>query len=204
MAKPPHDHLSRWERRKERTRRRLLAAADVLLREKGFDATTVEEIAAGADVAKGTFFNYFDSKEALLFHLTAARLEEALEELPAPGAPASERIHLTLELVRETLDPYRHLMRRMIPGHVKPPHRRDRPLVSALANLIREGQAQGAFRPSADADLAALFLAGYFYRLCLLGHNGDDADPSGDWGEHLERGMDLLYHGLLPCSPEGK
>lgn len=57
----------RRERKKRETRRRIVAEATRLFTERGFDAPTVDEIAVAADVAKGTIYNYFDSKEAILF-----------------------------------------------------------------------------------------------------------------------------------------
>ena len=57
IPETPIQASSRRERRKEETRRRLLTAAERLFHAKGFEATTVEEIAAAADIAKGTFFN---------------------------------------------------------------------------------------------------------------------------------------------------
>ena len=55
-------HLSRRERKKKETRQRLLEAALRLFQEFGYDDTTVEEITRAADVAKSTFFNYFETK----------------------------------------------------------------------------------------------------------------------------------------------
>ena len=60
---------SRRERRKEETRSQIFQAAMRLFERKGVFNTTVDEIAASADVAKGTFFNYFPSKEAILTKL---------------------------------------------------------------------------------------------------------------------------------------
>lgn len=52
---------------REELRGRIYAAALRIFREKGFDAATVEEVARAAGVAKGTVFNFFPTKGALLF-----------------------------------------------------------------------------------------------------------------------------------------
>jgi AcrR family transcriptional regulator len=66
----------RVERRKARTRRNLLAAARHMFAEQGVEHTTIAEIAEIADVAIGSFYNYFSTKD----ELRDALIEEALTE----------------------------------------------------------------------------------------------------------------------------
>ncbi len=71
--------FGRRERRRRETRLRLFETAMQLFAAQGFDSTTVEQITEAADVAKGTFFNYFASKEDVLLGLLE-RQRQAIEE----------------------------------------------------------------------------------------------------------------------------
>lgn len=67
----------RRERKKQITRAALLRSAVVLFRERGIYGTRIADITAAADVGKGVFYNYFETKEALLAEL----MREALDLL---------------------------------------------------------------------------------------------------------------------------
>jgi AcrR family transcriptional regulator len=61
------------ERKKLQTRKEIADAAKRLFRARGFDAVTVEEVAEAAGVSKKTVFNYFPTKEDLVFEKTEER-----------------------------------------------------------------------------------------------------------------------------------
>lgn len=78
------------DRKKERTRRTIERVALDLIEERGFDSTTIEEIANAADIAPRTFFHYFPSKEDVVLSDYAIRLDRivaALNTNPADQAP---------------------------------------------------------------------------------------------------------------------
>lgn len=93
---------TRRDRKKEATRQALLDAALTLFAERGFAATTVEDIADAAGVAPRTFFRYFPNKAALLsaFDTTYRTLfRRSVQDTPAGQAPLT-RLH---HAVRATL-----------------------------------------------------------------------------------------------------
>ena len=96
------------ERKKQKARLELATVALRLFREKGFEATTVEEIAAAAEYSPSTFFRHFGSKEDVVFLNIRQDLEvfrEALNDLP-PGRSMWEhirqRIYLTIDRFSES------------------------------------------------------------------------------------------------------
>ncbi len=82
----PTDSLGRRERKKLATRDALVETSLRMFTENGFDETTVEDITEEVDVARRTFFRYFESKEAVLFASQSAQrdgLRTALDARPA-------------------------------------------------------------------------------------------------------------------------
>jgi AcrR family transcriptional regulator len=63
------------ERKKDQTREALAQAAFALFQDKGYEATTVAEIARAANVSRRTFFRYYSTKDALLFVEDSENLE---------------------------------------------------------------------------------------------------------------------------------
>jgi AcrR family transcriptional regulator len=75
--------MGRRQRRSAETRLRLFRCALQLFAERGFPSVTVEEITEAADVGKGTFFNYFESKDHVLCVMAEIQLEKVREAISA-------------------------------------------------------------------------------------------------------------------------
>lgn len=91
------------ERKKQRTRCALIDAAFALFGRKGFDATTIDEIADAVDVSSRTFFRYFASKEDVALSLVDEQLAElvtALEHRPAEEPVLTALHRSALEVIR--------------------------------------------------------------------------------------------------------
>jgi AcrR family transcriptional regulator len=95
------------ERKKQRTRETIARAGRVLFAERGYQATTLAEIAEAADVSTRTIFAYFPSKEDILFSdftLMKEALARALAERPE-GEDALQTVRdfiLTLNQIEES------------------------------------------------------------------------------------------------------
>jgi AcrR family transcriptional regulator len=74
--------LPRRERKKHQLKEAIYNTAIELFLKKGYDHVTIEDITEKVDVAKGTFFNYFASKDAILPYFLSKHLEEIRERLP--------------------------------------------------------------------------------------------------------------------------
>lgn len=88
-SQSPTATLTRFERRRERTRQELLGAAARVLADKGLHDSKVSDIAAAADVGVGTFYLHFTTKEALfdaVVEETVQRLKATVDEARL-GAP---------------------------------------------------------------------------------------------------------------------
>jgi AcrR family transcriptional regulator len=88
------------ERKKQRTREALLRAAVELFTTRGYDETTVDDIAAAVEVSQRTFFRYFANKEEAALaveEMAVAHFVEAVRERPPHEAPLEALRQAVLE-----------------------------------------------------------------------------------------------------------
>jgi AcrR family transcriptional regulator len=192
---------SRRERKKDETRERITRVAVRLFMDRGFDATTVDDIARKADVARGTFFNYFPRKESVLVAFADQHLDhmEALTaELLARKGPARPKILAFATAMTGRYTDNRDLSRIFV-SHLMtrlddPMHRLPSRGRALLASIIAQGQKQGDLRAAMDPDLAASVIQGVALGTLLLWLSGDAAAFA--LPEELGRRVSLVLDGL--------
>jgi len=169
-APPPSEAAApdtgRRERKRLQTLDHLAQTAWRLFEALGYDAVTMEQIAAQADVSKGTLYNHFPVKEALLAHRfhgeLAASLQElrpALHALPTLAGRLTRILHASAhwsESHRPYLAPYlRYRLSTLQPG-ARDDGRYPRSGMQALyAALIAQAQAAGQARTDLSAEQLA-------------------------------------------------
>jgi len=157
----PVSSRGRYVRKRAKTRERLLDAAKRVMAGKGVEATTIAEIAAAADVAPGTFYNYFETREEILDAVATSFVEEFRRVMSAiqktiddPAERISVAIRLFLSRVRD--DPlWGWFMARYAPSL---PVLRDQTRDIIRERIVAEGLKRRRFRlPSTRAvgDLIA-------------------------------------------------
>ena len=90
--------LSRRERKKKETREKIFANAMQLFRLQGFNATSVEQITQHADVGKGTFYNYFSTKESIILEFSRRTWQELVSKgRQKPSLSTRQRLEILLK-----------------------------------------------------------------------------------------------------------
>lgn len=92
------------QKRTLQTRAKLLAAAEEIIAENGFEALRVEEVVLRAGTAKGTFFAHFRDKDAMMDLIIGPRMDAILNRMAEAPAP------VTPEAVADALMPLAELM----------------------------------------------------------------------------------------------
>ena len=170
------------EERKARNRAKLLAAARKVFAEKGLGAATARDIVRATDLASGTFYNYFDSKEEVFAALVEELAKKARlavrEQRREPGRTVEQRVEAAyrtyFELVFEERELFEVLRRNA--GAITVMADRDwfgageRDLLEDLGDWARAGEV-----PAVDLELLAqaMFGAG----LHVANHLVDNGEP---------------------------
>jgi AcrR family transcriptional regulator len=197
--------MDRRQRRAAQTREKLFRAGLDLFARHGFQATTIKQITDAADVGKGTFFNYFPSKEhifAALGDLQISKIEATLAELRTSRLPLREILRTfaarmaeepgrnpllirSLMAAQMTSEPVRNIFRERL--------ERGRAL---LAEMFRLGQERGVIRRDrTPVELAWLVQRSFFGTIVLWTLN-----PSTPLAQQQVSNFEMLWPALLPAA----
>lgn len=168
-----------------RTKRKLFDCAAKLFQEYDFDRVSVDQIVEAAGVAKGTFYIYFPSKDALIAEFISdyvdqvdADYRQALQDL-APDTPAPQLLLGLVAKIADTLTDaigcdsmrtvYKLLLERNLGTDVVKGYGRD--LYAGFADLLAEGIRQGAFKSELPPETLArhfvMAMRGLSYEWCI-------------------------------------
>ncbi|KEO82837.1 TetR/AcrR family transcriptional regulator [Tumebacillus flagellatus] len=191
---------TRRERKKQETRTKIFTAAMKLFQERGYDATTIDMIAEHADVARGTVFLHFPTKEAILAHWGQEPLEEVIErrsEWDRPDLTCEQKIMEIFEIAMTTNRENLPLVRIFIKSSLNTPSaviQGDiRSLRNLFADILEAGQERGVLRESIDP-----IIAGNMIENIYLHAVNDWVLAEGQWPieEIFQTKIHYLFNGL--------
>lgn len=164
MAQP--SMTDRTARKRQQTRDHIAATAHALFERDGYEAVTMEQIAAQADVARGTLYNHFPVKEAVLVHWMHGQLESDLGTLAAGVLRRGSFLSRVATLLdasaqwweehRQYAAPYIRFRFQQVRDADEGQHSSG--LIPLYARLIAEAQQAGELRPDAFPERLALYL----------------------------------------------
>ncbi|OGT81321.1 MAG: hypothetical protein A3H91_04825 [Gammaproteobacteria bacterium RIFCSPLOWO2_02_FULL_61_13] len=203
---PPVD---RRARRREETGQRLLDTAVRLFASRGFPNTTVEAITRAADVGKGTFFNYFPSKEHVLIALAQRQVGKiaAAAGHINPKLPIREQIRTVVHQLAAGWLHSKRLIRSLL-GTALGNESLTRHFEAILPKgrghmllLVQEGQRRGELR----ADLPAPEIARMLQQFMFGTHVVWSLHPDPDLDRWLDQALDIFWQGVATGpKPAGK
>jgi len=186
--------------RRVQTREKLLSAAKILFEDQGYETTRVDQIIKQANVAKGTFYQHFDSKLEVLIALEReagrGRTREALVAIQA-GAAALPVLDSYLESLAEWFEAREKIAEAMILSSLsrtdsETTHHPELSGRGFIHAVLEAAQRQGAIREDADAWELTGMVGGFITSsvLCWTRH-----PQAGQLSQLLKRSLKVFLEG---------
>jgi AcrR family transcriptional regulator len=199
--RPPSTTLRGVRASRQAVRRQILQTAADLFRERGYRATTLDDIAARLGMSKASLYTYFRAKEDLLAAIsreTIERFTAEMERILRADLPPDERLRRIVRRHVEFVIAHRSFLTVFFSEETNLPARLARALAArkdrydkALQALVAEGVRAGVFRdlPPRLVVFGLLGMLNWLYKWF---------DPAGTWGaDDIAAGfVDLLERGL--------
>lgn len=192
--------ISRRERKKRATRSKILSSARRLFEKKGYEETSIEEITELSDVSKGTFFNYFSSKESLLFGIAEEEVSDIfymMENTSFSSNNILEKIESILERLLIDSIPYLHLTGRVVFMTIISYEKEESPfsrIRKALEELIEEAQDLNIIKKDYSEKDIATILMGTYYGVIFKWFEEGGSPGTVD---ELRRVLKVIFNGII-------
>jgi AcrR family transcriptional regulator len=200
------DNMSLREKKKIETKNRIFEVSGKLFKAKGFENTTIDEITKEAGIAKGTFFNYFTTKESLIFYFAEQKVDliySLTENEAIKYLPTRERIKNFLVALAESYENDKDLTkllfieyRRYIESSGPVLYKERNPhhcIIKVLLDFLQEGIERKEVKKDIERRIAAETLnAVYFHTLMVWLRSENDISFSRD----ISAKIDLLFEGI--------
>ncbi|MBX9668444.1 MAG: TetR/AcrR family transcriptional regulator [Candidatus Obscuribacterales bacterium] len=197
--------MGRREEKREATRQDILASAGILFMKKGYENTSVDDISAAANVAKGTFYYHFKSKDEVLLGLSIGylkRLNESVDEQLKIGTPPLDVLMTVLRTTARDTEIYRELSRHFFLAmfsqmreQFDTQYKDDQiiTLPSILTKIVIAAQAKGEIEKHWDARELGIMIAGLSHHAqvtwIILEEERPLVDKVEDWVRVIVRGV---------------
>lgn len=196
-----NDHLlSRRERKKRDTRRRILDAAMSLMTDTPYDLVRIEDICAAADVANATFFLHFSNKSALVLAFNEEVAAKIADELGDIRTTAEEQLRRLLTVYLAEWGNHRHLMRQIVLEFISQPNSGagfnevSPGLLNLVGKIVRDGQRTAEFSRRIEPETAALALIAAWNAMAISWAKSGDTKSAAE--AHWQT-LELVLGGLV-------
>ncbi|RTH32049.1 TetR/AcrR family transcriptional regulator [Thermus scotoductus] len=194
------------EYQKKRRRERIFQAAMALFRQQGFRETTATDIAKAAHVSRGTFFNYYPYKEAVLLEYGSLLLADLREEVRRRLAQKEDPMAL-LRFLFQRLAAFtqaeKDLLLPLLYELLNPDPVRAKaaflalPLGDLIAEVLKPLREKGVVRQDLSLERMGRTLADLYFLAAL---RWAAYTPNRDFGEEVEKSLSLALEGILARS----
>lgn len=195
-----YPQMSRRERKKRDTRRRILDAALQLMADRPYDEVRIEDICVAADVANATFFLHFPNKSALALAYNEDVASKVAEQLNGGTMPSAERLRTLLRIYLAEWGAHSHLMRQIVLELLAQPasgavfNEVSPGLLTLVAGVVREGQSNKEFAAKIQPETAALALVAAWNALAISWAKTGDTKHAAE--AHWQT-LEVFLHGLV-------
>ncbi len=198
------DRLPLRERNKQRVTQRIISSASELFKTRGYHPTTMDDIAEKAEISRGTLFNYFPSKEALLLPWGQEILEEQIQPQLMAYLSTQPATWLVFQFLFTKMSDNMREYPDVIPAFVREAAKSYHPAPTGSAGLdvqqiftqvLRYGQARGEIRTDLPLGNMASYLSALqmslFFRLMETTAPENASLEIGTLMSFIERGISL-------------